>query len=92
RANSPAGIVAYSGLLAGPEHLADEITTRPPVLIAHGTHDEVVPYAMMGAAQKALEGVGIKVANHSAQGVGHGIDAAGMALGLAHCKSVFNIS
>ncbi len=86
-----AGIVAYSGLLAGPENLEREVTSRPPVLIAHGTHDEVVPYAMMGLAKDAMEHIGINVTSHSAPGVGHGIDLAGMGLGLAHCKAVLGI-
>ena len=39
---TPAAIVGYSGLLAGPEHLG-EITVRPPVLLVHGAEDRVTP-------------------------------------------------
>ena len=39
RAAPPAGIVGYSGLLAGPEHLA-QITVRPPILLIHGEADD----------------------------------------------------
>jgi len=42
RAVAPAGIVAYSGLLAGPDHLA-ETKARPPVLLVHGEADEMIP-------------------------------------------------
>lgn len=88
RKTPPAGIVAYSGLLAGPENLQAELTGKPPVFLAHGTHDEVVPFALMGAAKSALESTAVPVASHAAQGMGHGIDGTGLALGLAHCQQV----
>src|SRR5581483_8104278 len=40
RPRAPAGIVAYSGLLAGPEQLAG-IRARPPVLLVHGEEDDL---------------------------------------------------
>ena len=88
RKNPLAGIVAYSGLLAGPEHLQAELTGKPPVFLAHGTHDEVVPFALMGAAESALKAADVPVISHAAQGMGHGIDGIGLATGLAHCQSV----
>ena len=36
RAKPLAGIVGFSGMLAGPDVLKDEIKSRPPVLLAHG--------------------------------------------------------
>ena len=36
RAKPLAGIVGFSGMLAGPEILKDEIKSRPPILLAHG--------------------------------------------------------
>lgn len=88
RETPPAGIVAYSGLLAGPEHLQAELTGKPPVFLAHGTHDEVVPFALMGAAETALNAANIPVTSHAAQGMGHGIDGTGLAMGVAHCQQV----
>ena len=92
RVHAPAGIVAYSGLLAGPEHLQQEISARPPVLLAHGNQDEVVPFAVMTIAETALKAAGVPVVSHVAEGLGHGIDGTGLALGLAHCRQVLGSS
>ena len=44
RAKPLAGIVGFSGMLAGPEVLQDEIKSRPPVLLVHGDSDEMLPH------------------------------------------------
>ncbi|MBX9726250.1 MAG: hypothetical protein K2X09_03200, partial [Rickettsiales bacterium] len=41
RASAIAGVVGISGALFGAERLSSEITSRPPVCLIHGTHDEV---------------------------------------------------
>ena len=43
RARPLAGILGFSGMLAGPRRLADEIKSRPPVLLTHGDADPIVP-------------------------------------------------
>jgi phospholipase/carboxylesterase len=73
RSVAPAAIVAYSGLLAGPEHLA-EVTSRPPVLLIHGEIDELIPIQALHAAREALADRGIGVEWHVRPGLGHGID------------------
>jgi phospholipase/carboxylesterase len=74
RALAPAGIVAYSGLLAGPERLA-ETKARPPVLLVHGETDDMIPAEALHMAREALAGAGIPVEWHVRPGLGHGIDA-----------------
>ncbi len=69
-----AGIVGFSGALAGAEVLKDEIRTRPPVLLAHGDADEMLPYQLTEQAAVELQKNGVEVAVHIAQGIGHGID------------------
>jgi phospholipase/carboxylesterase len=76
RAQAPAGIVAYSGLLAGPEHIA-EATVRPPILIIHGEADDLIPVAALHAAREVLAEAGLPVEWHVRPGLGHGIDAEG---------------
>lgn len=76
RAAAPAGIVAYSGLLAGPEHLAGT-SARPRVLIVHGEADELIPVDALHAAREALAGAGVPLEWHVRPGLGHGIDAEG---------------
>ena len=77
---SPAAIVGFSGRIAGPEKLAAEITSRPPVLLIHGDEDEVIPVAALAETVEALKGVGIAAEWDERQGLGHGIDPGGLAL------------
>jgi phospholipase/carboxylesterase len=76
RAAAPAGIVGYSGLLAGPEHLA-EITARPPILLIHGEADDLIPVAALHIAREQLAEQDLLVEWHVRPGVGHGIDPEG---------------
>jgi len=82
RAKPCAAVLGYSGMLAGPETLAVEITARPPVLLVHGERDEVVPAGAMPLAAAALTAAGVPVQSHLRPGLGHGIDEDGIALGL----------
>jgi phospholipase/carboxylesterase len=75
-----AGIVGYSGFLAGSEHLAGT-TGRPPVLLIHGEADPVIPVIALHAAAPALGAAGFTVEWHVSPGLGHGIDADGLRLG-----------
>lgn len=77
----PALIVGYSGDLAGPEHL-NEATAKPPVLLVHGTADQVLPAQSSKLAADALTAAGVPVALHFQPGLGHGIDRMGLILGL----------
>ena len=81
RARPLAGVVGYSGALAGPEHLAGEIKARPPILLVHGKRDEMVPAAALTAAAKALAGNNVSVEWHLSDDLGHGIDQNGLELG-----------
>jgi phospholipase/carboxylesterase len=74
RARPLAGIVGFSGMLAGPEILKDEIKSRPPILLAHGDSDEMLPHVLSERATETLQQNGVKVGLHIAQGVGHGIN------------------
>ena len=74
RAKPLAGIVGFSGMLAGPEVLKDEIKSRPPILLAHGDSDEMLPHVLTERAAEALRQNGVGVGVHIAEGVGHGIN------------------
>ena len=83
RAMPPAAIVGYSGLLvlppdAGPESVAAEIKSRPPVLLVHGDHDELIPPQALFAATQGLAALGVPVQWHLSAGIGHGIDPDGL--------------
>jgi phospholipase/carboxylesterase len=83
RRRAPAAILGYSGLLVGAEHLAsvqakDAQGRPPPILLAHGDQDEVIPVDAMFVAAEQLAEAGIPVQWHLAPGLGHGIDGAGL--------------
>jgi phospholipase/carboxylesterase len=78
RQKAMAGVVGFSGALAGPNRLADEITAKPPVLLIHGSSDPVVPFAAMAQAEAALKAEGVTVSTLARAGLQHGIDQEGL--------------
>lgn len=81
RPQAVAAVVGYSGALLGPERLAAEVRSRPPVLLVHGDADPVVPVPAMAAAKAALTASGIEVETVTRPGLPHAIDPAGLVLG-----------
>jgi len=77
RAVPPAAIVGLSGLLAGP---VPKRADGPPVFLAHGDADQVIPVQAMLAAATMLGVAGRPTQWHMAQGIGHGVDPETMAL------------
>lgn len=84
-----AGILGYSGMLAGVEVLPEEIKSRPPVLLIHGDADNVLPVASLAEAAKGLEACKVPVEHHVRPGLAHGIDEEGIRLGQAFLARVF---
>jgi phospholipase/carboxylesterase len=76
RPTAPAGIVAYSGLLAGPEHLG-QTPGRPPILMIHGEADDLIPIQALHIGREALAEASLPVEWHVRPGLGHGIDPEG---------------
>ncbi|GAB2178198.1 alpha/beta hydrolase [Dongia sp. agr-C8] len=81
RTTAPAAIVGYSGALIGADALALEIRSKPPVLLVHGTADQVVPFAAMGAAAQVLQSFGVTVETLARPGLPHSIDPEGLTRG-----------
>jgi len=81
-----AGIVAFSGRLLRPETLATDAVSKPPVLLVHGDQDQMVPFAEMGAAGRALTEAGFETYGHVMKGTGHGIAPDGLSVALAFLK------
>jgi len=86
RAQAPAAIVGYSGMLVTPtngdiEAMAGEITARPPVLLVHGDRDDLIPPQALFLAAQALATLDIPTEWHLSQGLGHGIDGEGLRQG-----------
>jgi phospholipase/carboxylesterase len=86
-----AGIVGFSGMLAGPELVATEATTKPPVLLVHGDADAMLPHTLTERAAQALTNAGIETRIHIAPGVGHTIDDSGLQLAARFLLAAFDI-
>ena len=89
RPASPAALVGFSGFLIAPERLAADITVRPPVLLVHGTEDEVIPFEAMAVARDGLRAAGLEVEAVARPGLGHGIDPEGITLCGRHLERAF---
>ena len=88
RARRLAGIIGYSGMMADSSSLADEVRTRPPVLLVHGSADPMIPVAAFHETKAQLDRLGFDVGSHVSSGLGHGIDSAGLQLGQEFLERV----
>ncbi|MCP4385588.1 MAG: phospholipase [Hyphomicrobiales bacterium] len=84
----PAGIIGYSGLLAGPERLDKASSGKPPILLIHGEADPLVPVMALHAAVPVLGAAGLPVEWHVSPGLEHGIDARGLESGADFLRRV----
>jgi phospholipase/carboxylesterase len=94
RARAPAGILGYSGELVAPPEHSDQVTLRvpagkpPPILLVHGSQDDVIPAEALFLAVAELAEAKIPCQWHLSIGLGHGIDGEGLVHGglfLAKC-------
>jgi phospholipase/carboxylesterase len=90
RAEPVAGIVGFSGRLLAPELLAEELRSRPPVLLVHGTEDPLVPYSSLAAAETTLKAAGVPVETVTSVGIGHSINDQGLRRGGRFLKDVLS--
>ena len=74
-----AAVVAFSGVLTGPERLAAEVRSRPPVLLVHGARDEVLPVHALAAAREGLAQAGVGCRWRIEPQLAHSIGQAGLA-------------
>ena len=81
RTRAVAGVVGYSGMLAGGADLSRGHYAKPPVLLVHGTADPVVPVAALHATEGELKRLGVDVTTHVSPGLGHSVDTVGLRLG-----------
>jgi phospholipase/carboxylesterase len=85
-----AGILGYSGRLIAPELLANEIRSRPPVLLIHGTADPMVPFESLADAETALKQANVPVETLACVGVEHSIDPEGLQRGAQFLRQVLS--
>ena len=92
----PAAIVGYSGIFVlpdkvKPEAIAGEIKGKPPVLLVHGSEDELIPAQALFQSSQALAALEVPVEWHLSEGVGHGIDQEGLRHGGAFLAKRFGL-
>ncbi|MFY0691263.1 MAG: prolyl oligopeptidase family serine peptidase [Paracoccaceae bacterium] len=83
RRDAFAGVVGFSGRLLRPESLAEEVVSKPPILLIHGDQDDVVPPISLPEAGDALQEAGFEVYGHVMKGTGHGIAPDGLGVALS---------
>jgi phospholipase/carboxylesterase len=81
RARPFAGIIGYSGRLIAAHQVAEDLCSRPPVLLVHGTEDTRVPFQAMMDADATLRAAGVAVETLACVGTGHSIDEEGLVRG-----------
>lgn len=97
RATPPAAIVGYSGIFvlpdgAEPDAVKTEIRGRPPILLLHGSEDELIPAQALFLAGRDLAALAIPVEWHLSYGTGHGIDPEGLRHGGEFLAKRFGIA
>ena len=90
RSEPLAAIVGFSGALVGAERLAEDIRSRPPVLLSHGDMDDMVPFQALAAAAEALAASGVPTRTHVSPGLGHSISDDGLTLAGEFLKDAFS--
>lgn len=97
RATAPAAIVGYSGMLVlpnrpAPDEVAASVKSKPPVLLVHGSEDELIPVQALFHATQTLAALEIPAEWHISHGVGHGIDGEGLRHGGEFLARQFKLS
>lgn len=84
-----AALIGYSGRIAGPDRLAAEVVSRPPVLLVHGVLDEVIPIAAMHETAATLRAAGFSVETLERPALSHAIDPEGLTAGARFLQRAF---
>jgi phospholipase/carboxylesterase len=83
RRRAPLAVIGFSGMLVaehgrGPEALAAENPVKPPVLLVHGTEDQVIPIEAMFLSLQLLAEAEIPAEFHMSLRLPHSIDGEGL--------------
>ncbi len=92
RALPVAGILGFSGAFLDMESISSEGGIYPPVFLVHGTKDDQVPFSRMREAQQAILEIGGHVETLALPGLGHTIEARGLAHGARFLRRVFRLA
>lgn len=82
-------IIGYSGLLIAPMKLENEIKSKPPIMLIHGTEDNVVPIEEMEKAYKVLDNNKVISYTYKCNRLAHGINTKGIQIGGSFLSKMF---
>ena len=82
----PLAVLAYSGALLDVPRAA---AVHPPILLVHGTEDDVVPATRSRDAERLLRAAGVLVDSLFRPGLGHWIDDVGLRAGAVFLQRAF---
>lgn len=89
RARALAGIIGFSGMLTGAGRLKEEAKSKPPILMVHGSEDDMIPVSALFQAGQALAAAEFGAQWHISYGVPHAIGPDGLEMGAAFLTSAF---
>ena len=90
RPRAPAAIVGFSGLMVSPEALT-ALAGAPPVLLTHGSEDDVIPVDALFMSAEGLAEAGVPCQWHLSAGVAHGIDEGALTHAALFLAAAFGV-
>ncbi|MDE0801454.1 MAG: prolyl oligopeptidase family serine peptidase [Rhodospirillaceae bacterium] len=81
RTKALGAVIGYSGALLGAQYIKRETVAPPPLLLVHGSSDDVVPVNALTHMQETLDTADIPYSAHVIPNHGHGIEQVGATLG-----------
>jgi phospholipase/carboxylesterase len=83
RGSPPLAVIGFSGMLvAEPGKPLEPIAKSPPILLVHGSEDQVIPVEALFASARILAEAGATAEWHLSLGLPHSIDGEGLRHGL----------
>ena len=79
-------ILGYSGKIISTEHLESNMISRPPILLAHGDKDDIVPVSYLLEAKDFFNKNNYKIETKIFKDCEHRIPTEGSSLGLEFIK------
>lgn len=88
-AESCFAVIGFSGALVKPDMLKEELKSKPPICLIHGSADMVVPDVEHKLSVKAFKNMDFAFEEHLISGLGHSINMKALDLAKRFIKSLF---
>ncbi|MEQ9115877.1 MAG: prolyl oligopeptidase family serine peptidase [Rickettsiales bacterium] len=85
-----AGVLGYSGALSLPGMIADELKSKPQILLIHGDNDKILQPSESILAANLLRNLGVQVDVNILQNLEHTINKDGVELGIKFLRKIFS--